>query len=157
MKPGEIYETNFNNEKVVVVAVTSDFCNVLRLSDERKHDNDLDISCRDLSKVVMYTNPLMLSWKFNSGFDKMIGTVPEKEFAKITDAIRTHFGCTTERVSAPVPAEVVKPEQPKEPTFTMSADIVQKIMSCTQVETERDIYKHLYESTLDRLIARAEK
>ena len=112
-KSGEVWTANDGREEVLILKNQGTFCNCLTLTDFAKDNQCMEINlfghppaqdrvlttladCKqstalvgkaDLSAGVMYTNPGMVKYLFNSRLGKFVQKLPKAEFEKVKEAV----------------------------------------------------------------------
>lgn len=164
-KKGEIWllDTNGAERSAVIIAAHEKYCSVLLLQDEQRSEKQVTV----IAKSVMYAEPAMISYAFNSRFIAPVKSMPESDFAdllgRVADALcikadeqtdkaeeyqKQLAMCKAEcealgRENSKLKAELESHEQP----LLVSSDVAMATMAA-----ERDVYKTLYTETLAKLI-----
>ena len=95
MKRGEIWEVETGKSELalcVVIAEHERVSTVLLLSDESKSCEDIEV----YAKSMVYTNPAMISYKFNNCFVNFVKAMRDDEFAKLKGIIAKKLGLIEE-------------------------------------------------------------
>ena len=82
-KSGEVWTANDGREEVLILKNQGTFCNCLTLTDFAKDNQCVEIN----SAGVMYTNPGMVKYLFNSRLGKFVQKLPKAEFEKVKEAV----------------------------------------------------------------------
>lgn len=88
VKAGEVWTANDGREEVLILRNQGTFCNCLTLTDSAKDDQCIEI----MSAGVMYTNPGMVKYLFNSRLGAFVQRLPEDEFAKVRETVEAAMG-----------------------------------------------------------------
>ena len=133
VKRGEIWEVDQSNglvKEVLCIQPFSGYFEHIMLTDKKPGENSVIIRSREM----MYSDVGRVSYSLTSRAASYIRTVPEDEMAeilkKIACALNIGNASVTEPVSDPYQAEKV-----------------------IGLEKERDIYKHLYNDLLEKVIS----
>lgn len=137
---------------VVLLAVFDDFGIALELRDEESAERDYKVLVRtvmhaDLGKIInVYFNKL----------HDVIKTMPDEALDNLITAVGRMLGCTPEpeirEVVKEVPKEVVKEVVKEVPAAVDNEAVEMGKEQLIRAETERDLYKGLYENMLNRLL-----
>ena len=87
-KAGDIWVANNGRDQVLILKNQGTFCNCLTLTDRSGDKNCIEI----ISAGVMYTNPGMVKYLFNSWLGTFVQRLPEDEFAKVREAVADAMG-----------------------------------------------------------------
>lgn len=91
MKSGEIWEVEVGKAELatcLVIAANERFSSILLLTDESKSEDDIEV----IARCIKYTNPMMLSYKFNSCFATFVKAMKDDEFATLKEVIAGKLG-----------------------------------------------------------------
>ena len=165
VRKGEIWEVEMGNNlrTVLVLAEHGSYSTVLIFSDEQRERRTVQLNAQGMK----YTEPGMITYKFNDGFNRFIRQTKEEEFADIIGQVECAMGLD---LNAPIPLEVYESKEIKR--LQMEVEDLKaknlKLEKCnthfesmatdtniTILKTERDLYKSQYESLLERVIAKA--
>ena len=165
VKKGEIWEVEFGNNlrTVLVIAAHGSYSTILTFCDEPRERRTVQLNAQGMK----YTEPGMLTYKFNDGFNRFIRLATEEEFADIIGQVECALGID---LNAPIPLEVYESKEIKRLQMEVE-DLKAKNLklekgnthfasmatdtNTTILKTERDLYKSQYESLLERVIAKA--
>ena len=165
VKKGEIWEVEFgsNLRTVLVIAAHGSYSTILTFCDEPRERRTVQLNAQGMK----YTEPGMLTYKFNDGFNRFIRLATEEEFADIIGQVECALGLD---LNAPIPLEVYESNEIKRLQMEVE-DLKAKNLklekgnthfasmatdtNTTILKTERDLYKSQYESLLERVIAKA--
>lgn len=144
MEKGEIWEIQQNNgsyKDVIVIAAHDDIAQVIQVSDI-EGSYSLRVNCQG----IRYTDPRRIQYAFNDNFTNFIRKMTDDEFETIMDAVAEVLGLEMSQ-----PAEVVEPQE--EWHAIPEPDIMPLPFECDpealiKAQTERDVYKGLYEKLL---------
>lgn len=168
-KAGEIWivEKDGIEKTVVVVAAHDTYCTVLQLDDRQENPYDIKITARS----VMYTDPGMLAYRYANHFAEMIKQMPDGEFADLLGAVADALCIKTDDQSDELEAmradidvlekqidehdrrvieECRRADKLKAENDHLRAQIGTGDMAA--LRAERDVYKALYEQTIEKLI-----
>lgn len=157
-KKGEIWNVEYNgNERtVVVVAAHEEHCTVLLLNEYPKSNKDIKV----IGKTVMYTDPAMLAFRYNSTFTSIIKKMPDDEFSDllgyVADALCIQTDEQTDRVEEleeKLKKARMEVDRLTEQNFRLSKQSKENpTADVAALKAERDVYKTLYEQTIAKLI-----
>lgn len=82
-KAGEVWTANDGRERVLILKNQGSFCNCLTLKDDDKHEGNMEI----ISAGLMYTNPGMVKYLFNSRLGSFVQKLPATEFDAVVQAV----------------------------------------------------------------------
>lgn len=85
---GEIWETRMGKPYLILKS-NKTFCTVLALQDEKRDDN-IEV----MGRSIMYTNPALVCYCFNTAWCEYIKTVPEEKYLDIMQAVGERLGVT---------------------------------------------------------------
>lgn len=172
-KAGEIWVIDKNGKESVVAVVSAheNHCTVLLLTDQQKRGNSIKITVR----TPMYTDPSMLSYQYHTYFDRMIYTLPGGEFADLLGAVADALCVKTDDQSDELEAKQAEIDSLKDlcEEYGDKLSILRAEVDRLEIEleiesdklrqsgtsdtatlkAERDVYKSLYEQTIEKLIA----
>ena len=165
VKKGEIWEVEFGNNirTVLVLAAHGSYSTVLTFSDEPRERRTVQLNAQGMK----YTEPGMITYKFNDGFNRFIRQTKEEEFADIIGQVECAMGLD---LNAPIPLEVYESKEIKRLQMEVEELKAKNLnlekgnthfasmatdTNTTILKTERDLYKSQYESLLERVIAKA--
>lgn len=166
-KAGEIWtvEKNGIEKTVVVVAAHDEYYTVLQLDDRQKNPYDIKITARS----VMYTDPGMLAYQYHTYFDRLIYTLPDREFAGFLGAVADALCIKADDQSDELEAKEAEINSLKDMCGEYS-ELVGRLRKeiealgeelegrqtpgeqMAAIRAERDVYKTLYEQTVAALI-----
>ena len=95
-KAGDIWTANDGREEVLILKNQGTLCNCLSLTDKSMDNRCIEI----VSAGVMYTNPGMVKYVFNSRLGAFVQRLPASEFEKVMEAVADALGFGKQ--SAPV-------------------------------------------------------
>ena len=171
---GEVWEVNTNKgtKTVLVVAKKEGAYALLDMFDEPKRYTDITVN---LNGEDWHTNSVMFSYCLDDRFAEKVGTLSEDDFNMALETIGRTFDVPMMQVPDPT-ATVEKDllenlrkklehavkllDEKDEEIKQLSGELQDVIMNgdpsadMVRLETERDLYKSLYEQTLERLLAR---
>ncbi len=168
-KAGEIWtvEKNGVEKTVVVVAAHDEYCTVLQLDDRQKNPYDIKITARS----IMYTDPGMLAYRYNTFFADMVKKMPDGEFADLLGAVADALCIKTDDQSDELEAKEAEIASLKDlcaeydDRLQEAQDAIKALetqitkmaeRSCIEdiaaLQAERAVYKELYEQTIAKLI-----
>lgn len=164
MKRGDIYfitrgYTEEGSEQRAgrpAIIVSNDKCNehsdvleVVYLTTQPKNDLPTHVDIRSTQR-----NSIALCEQVNSifvdRFGDYIGTCTEFEMAMVDAALAISLGLNFD---APKKEKVVEPAVVQTPDTVLKTELHERENDIVKLTTERDTYKALYESVLDRLVA----
>lgn len=170
IQKGEIYEAKRTDGKfmnVIVLAVHSDVCNVLALTDEM-HEGSMKVICQG----EKYTSAHRIQYVFNSQLRRFIRKLKDDEFAEIMDKVAESLGIESEITENKHPDIVAwdkekevecyktENEKLKEEIYDLECKLEDAREYQTQREEENekkalyaDFYKEMYEKLLEKVIA----
>ena len=160
IQKGEIYEAKRTDGKfmnVIVLAVHSDVCNVLALTDEM-HEGSMKVICQG----EKYTSAHRIQYVFNSQLRRFIRKLKDDEFAEIMDKVAESLGIESEITENKQEVECYKTENEKlkEEIYDLECKLEDAREYQTQREEENekkalyaDFYKEMYEKLLEKVIA----
>ena len=170
VRKGEIWEVEMGNNlrTVLVLAAHGSYSTILTFCDEPRERRTVQLNAQGMK----YTEPGMLTYKFNDGFNRFIRLATEEEFADIIGQVECALGLD---LNAPIPLEVYESKEIKRlqmeledanaKNFELEKDNTQLAAmvyeqektdtNTTILKTERDLYTSQYESLLERVIAKA--
>lgn len=178
MKRGEIWEVAFpyENKLMVVIEEQERFCNVLMLTDEKKHETDVEV----IARGKMYTNPAMISYKFNDTFLNFVRRMKDDEFAELMHEVNARFSMISfvapevleedaEKEEMKVyimklEAETKELEKANNTLFKQRQELIEKLAAkgtelaaghneeLMKLTIERDTYLKLYNKLLEKMI-----
>lgn len=142
---GEIWGITQNNgtkKYVIVLAVSDDCTTILRLTDA-EWDGAYPVKCKGL----MYTDVYKIGYCFYNTYDNFIRAMTEKEYADLMEKVAAALGLPARgQVEVEKPVEVVKEIVKPDPETGKAL---------AQAETERDIYKALYQELMAKCMGKA--
>lgn len=169
IRKGEIWEIEMGKQlrTAVVLAVHGSYSIVLSFNDEQRERRTVQINAQGMK----YTEPGMISYKFNDSFVKFIRLTKDEEFADILKQVADALEIKTLEEIPFSDAEINETEirrlqmeladakaknlELEQDNARLAATIYEdeKIgVKLTILQTERDLYKSLYEQTIERLI-----
>lgn len=152
MKKGEIWEIQQNNgtyKDVIVLSTGGDVAQVIQLS-ERGNDFSLTVNCQG----IKYTDPRKIQYAFSDVFTTFIRALRDDEYKNIMGAVAEVLGLSTVQLPE---ADESQEEQEEwhpitEPVIGMPLPFDGDTEELIKAQTERDIYKGLYEKMLNSLM-----
>lgn len=93
-KSGEVWTANDGREKVLILKNQGKFCNCLTLTDNDKHEGNMEI----VSAGTMYTNPGMVKYLFNDRLDVFVQKLPATEFKRVIEAVEDALNISGKKV-----------------------------------------------------------
>ncbi len=177
IKVGQIWSTETNSAErrpVLILAVNGDVCTVINAREVESQHSDISIYCGEKS---MYLCSSMLQYFFKNKLVELEHTVSDDQFDYVMDKVASSLGIEfDDSEELECAKEVIKvknteierlKKQFDEVVMERDAEIKQLsdelqdvIMNdnpsedMVRLETERDLYKSLYEQTLERLLTR---
>lgn len=168
-KAGEIWVIDKNGKESVVAVVSAheNHCTVLLLTDQQKSGSYIKITVR----TPMYTDPSMLSYLYHTYFDRMIYTLPGGEFADLLGAVADALCIKTDDQSDELEAKQAEIDSLKDlceeygdrirmlraevDRLEIESDKLRQsgTSDTATLKAERDVYKSLYEQTIEKMIA----
>lgn len=147
MEKGEIWEIQQNNgtyKDVIVLSTGGDVAQVIQLS-ERGNDFSLTVNCQG----IKYTDPRKIQYAFSDVFTTFIRALRDDEYKNIMGAVAEVLGLST--VQLPEADESQEEQEEWHPI--PEPDIMPLPFECDpealiKAQTERDVYKGLYEKLL---------
>lgn len=149
-QPGEIWETTMGKE-FLIIKNQGGYCNTLALRDSTAHADNIEV----VSREARYVNPVMIGYLANREMVQFVKAVPEEKYMEIMEAIGERLGVTI---------KVGKAEADSLPIQTAQAEEMEAMLAYLEdlkaqrktLEAERKLWERMYDTLLDRLIARGE-
>ena len=172
VRKGEIWEVEMGNNlrTVLVLAEHGSYSTVLIFSDEQRERRTVQLNAQGMK----YTEPGMITYKFNDGFNKFIRLTTDEEFADIMNQVAGALEIEKkeeayipfvvaetkeiQRLQAELEDASAKILELEKDNVQLAATIYENEKTdsnITILKTERDLYKSQFESLLERVIAKA--
>ena len=170
IKKGEVWEIEMGNSvrTAVVLATHGSYSIVLSFTDEPRERRTVQLNAQGMK----YTEPGMISYKFHDNFVKFIRLTNDEEFAdilkQVADALEIEsnppledipFGIAESKEIRRLQEELAEAKAKNlelvnynTNLLSENVDLQGKEKNRIKLETERDLYKSLYEQTIERLI-----
>ena len=87
-KAGDIWTTFDGRKEVLILKNQGTLCNCLTLTDKSMDKRCIEI----VSAGMMYTNPSMVEYLFNSRLGRFVQRLPDDEFEKVRAAVEVALG-----------------------------------------------------------------
>lgn len=139
--PGDIFSAD--GAEWLVVAYNAPVMIVLKLFDDHKNEIEVEVT----SRAKKYTDPRFIHYRFYvpHSYD-LVKALPQSEYESVVDAVRNVLGLPSAVCAPPVTIEKVVQVDGEE------TDQLRR--ECFVLKHELNVYKNLYNETLERLIAR---
>ena len=180
MNKGEIW-TDDAGRYFLILANNERFSTVLNLKEENRDDEDVKV----IAHGVMYTNPAMISYKFNNQLCEFVRILKNAEFNAVMNGVAEKLGfANVDTAYEEAAIETVNKLKAEKAELQMKLEGAEREMEAAKhmadklsfdlkeanmklktpaptdpgemirLETERDLYKRLYEQAIERMLGR---
>ena len=150
-KNGEIWTVEYGGTEslVLVVAAHDTHCTTLKLNDTPRTNSDIKV----IAKSEMYTDPSMISYRYNSSFVEFVKAMPDDEYKDlmgyVADALCIKADDSSDEVYD-LHKELAALMEERDNLKKRLAEAM--TVDAHRLKAERDVFKSLYEETLVKLI-----